>query len=76
MQETLAFRNSFLSPASSDMEPIAAFHLPSDEHGARLSQGWFPVLATSNVFTALPTSASVVAFTEYLTRALETATAG
>src|SRR5690242_1744585 len=33
MQERRALRNSLPSPASRDTEPIAAFHLPSGEHG-------------------------------------------
>src|SRR4029077_13891744 len=76
MQETLAFRNSFPSPASSDAEFSAAFHFPSGEHGWRPLQGTLPAFTTWNVFTALPMSASAVAFTEYRTRTLETVTSG
>src|SRR5580704_16393368 len=61
MQETLGLRNSFPSPASRDMELMAAFHFPSGEQGGRLLQGVFPVLATWNVLTVPPTFASVVA---------------
>ena len=72
IQETLAFRNSFPSPASSDAEPIAAFHLPSGEHGGRPLQGTLPVLITWKVFTALPIFTAVVALMEYLAETLAT----
>src|ERR1700733_9255608 len=71
MQETLALRNWFPSPASSDAEASIAFHFPSGEHGWCPLQSTLPVFTTSNVLTALPTSASVVAFTEYRTRTFE-----
>src|SRR5882724_2153157 len=64
IQEVRALRNSFPSPASSDAEPIAAFHLPSGEHGGRFLQGTLPVFATSKVLTALPTLAVLVVLIE------------
>src|SRR5262245_3727973 len=71
IQETLTFWNSWPSPASSDIEPIAAFHLPSGEQGDRPSQGTLPVLTTSNVFAVLPIVIVVVALTAYRTRIFE-----
>ena len=66
IQEVLAFRNSLPSPASSDSEPIEAFHFPSGEHGGCFLQGTFPAFATSKARTALPTFAEVVVLMEYL----------
>src|SRR5215469_2460064 len=60
MQESLAFRNSFPSPASRVAEPIAAFHSIPGEHGGLPWQGTFPLFTTPNVFTALPTFSAVV----------------
>src|SRR6185312_1994922 len=57
--ETRASRNSFPSPASRDAPPIAAFHLPSGEHGEWPPQGTFPVFATSKLLRALPVSTLV-----------------
>jgi hypothetical protein len=54
MQDNLAFRNSFPSPASSVAEPTAAFHLIPGEQGGFPAQGRFPVFMTSKVLTALP----------------------
>src|SRR4026209_1582738 len=70
IQDTLAFRNSFPSPASKKAEPIAAFHFPSGEHGWRPLQGTLPVLSTWNIFTALPMFTDVVALMEYLAETL------
>src|SRR5260370_25693111 len=64
MQDNLAFRNSFPSPASSVPEPIAAFHSIPGEQGGLPWQGTLPVLATSKVFTALPTLTAVIDSTE------------
>src|ERR1700686_1238349 len=76
MQETLAFRNSFPSPASKDAEASVAFHFPSGEHGGRPWQGTLPAFTTWKVFTALPISASVVVFTEYRTLTFATPASG
>src|SRR5580700_795495 len=67
MQDTRALRNSFPVPASRNAEPIAAFHLPSGEQGARRWQGTFPVFTTWNGFAALPMFTVLMAFIEYLT---------
>src|ERR1700690_4273791 len=64
MQDVRALRNSFPSPASSDAEPIVAFHFPSGEHGSCFLQGTLPVFATSKVLTALPTFAVFVVLIE------------
>src|ERR1700678_3876263 len=71
IQETRALRNSLPSPASSEREPTLALHFPSGEQGAIFLHSTFPVLTISNVLTALPIFASVVAFMEYLIRVLE-----
>src|SRR2546426_891793 len=76
IQEALAFRNSFPSPASMVTEPIAAFHFPSGEHGGLPSHGTLPVFITSNVLTELPTFTDVVVFVEYLARTLVIITSG
>src|SRR5690242_4506585 len=55
IQDNLAFRNSFPSPASRLAEATAAFHSIPGEHGGLPAQGTLPVLATSKVLTALPT---------------------
>src|SRR5947209_20536439 len=54
MHETRRLRNSFRSWASSDSEPVAAFHLPSGEQGRYSWQGTLPVLKTSNCRATLP----------------------
>src|SRR5438045_3356809 len=54
MQEARALRNSFPSPASSEVDPVAAFHLPSGEHCRWAAQGTPPSLTASNARTALP----------------------
>src|SRR4029077_2477914 len=64
MHETRALRNSFPWPASSVVEPSAAFHLPSGEHGCWPLHGTLPLLSTSNVCTALPTLTSVLLLIE------------
>src|ERR1700690_977422 len=76
MHEVRALRNSFPSPASSEADPIAAFHLPSGEQGGCLRQGTLPVLATSKVFTALPTLAVLVVLIEYRAKTFDTTTGG
>src|SRR5512146_2470694 len=55
MQDTRGLRNWLPSPASREMEPSSAFHLPSGEQDRPPSQGTLPVFATWNVLTALPT---------------------
>src|SRR5580700_6643263 len=64
MQETRASRNSLPAPASSDAEPMAAFHLPSGEHGRCFLQGTFPRFSISKDLAALPTLSSVCALIE------------
>jgi hypothetical protein len=64
MQAMRALRNWFPSPASSDVDPSDAFHLPSGEQAGSPLQGVFPRFGTWNVLTVLPTFASVVAVTE------------
>src|ERR1700746_1751707 len=76
MQDTRALRNSFPTPASSVVDPSAAFHLPSGEHGCWPLQGTFPLFWISNVCAALPTLTSVLLLIEYLTRTLLTLTSG
>src|SRR5207248_2168460 len=73
IQDTLTFWNSCPSPASSDKDPMVAFHLPSGEHGERPLQGTLPVLITSKVFVVLPTLSVVVALTAYRIRIFATA---
>ena len=76
IQETLAFRNSFPSPASREAEPIVAFHRPSGEQGCWPLQGRLPVFITWNVFTALPMFTAVVALIEYLAETFATSISG
>src|ERR1700687_90598 len=76
MHEVRALRNSFPSPASSDAEPIVAFHFPSGEQGGCFRQGTFPVFATSKVFTALPTLAVLVVLIEYRARTFDATIGG
>src|ERR1700739_457285 len=54
MQDNLAFRNSFPSPASSVADATAALHLMPGEQGGFPAQGTFPIFATAKVLTALP----------------------
>src|SRR5579864_9439130 len=76
MQETRALRNSFPGPASSVVDPSAAFHLPSGEHGCWPLQGTLPLFWISNVWTALPTFTSVLLLMEYRKRTLLTFISG
>ena len=76
MHDTRAFRNSFPGPASRLAELMAAFHLPSGEHGCWPRQGTFPRFSTWNVFTALPTLITVKFLIEYLTLRLPTVVSG
>src|SRR5579863_483504 len=71
MQVTLPSRNSFPSPASSEAPPTAAFHFPSGEQGGCSRQGTLPRLATSKLFSTLPVSIFVLAFSMYRTRMSE-----
>src|ERR1700749_5059471 len=54
IQNTRAFRNTFPSPASSEAEPIEAFHLPSGEEGPRGSRGTMPVWGSWKLVTPVP----------------------
>src|SRR5438270_9570272 len=67
MQETLGLRNWLPSPASSESDPMAAFHFPSGEQGSCPWQGTLPVFTTWKVLTALPTFSAEVVFCEYRT---------
>src|SRR5580698_9217290 len=55
MQDTRAFSNCCPWPASIVTPPVAAFHLPSGEHGGFAPQGTLPVFGTVNVLAVLPT---------------------
>src|SRR5208283_2968640 len=59
MQEARALRNSLPAPASRDTELIAAFHLPSGEHGRCFLQGTLPWFSISNALATLPTLKSL-----------------
>src|SRR5581483_1986623 len=74
--ESLAFRNSFPSPASSDADAMAAFHSIPGEQGGLPSQRTFPLLTTENVLTALPTLTAVFIEIDYRTEIPVTLTAG
>src|SRR5579864_8637428 len=76
MQDTRTLRNSFPGPASRVVEPSAAFHLPSGEHGCWPLQGTLPLFWISNVCTALPTFTSVRLLMEYRNRTLLTFISG
>src|SRR6266496_5283335 len=54
MQEARALRNSLPSPASSDVDAVAARHLPSGEHCKWAAQGTLPSFIASNARTVLP----------------------
>jgi len=72
MQDTRALRKWLPDPASSDAEPIAAFHLPSGEHGFWPRQGTPPLFSTWNALTELPMFIAVRDLMEYRTRMLAT----
>src|SRR5579863_5427603 len=76
MQETRASRNSLPASASRDVEPSAAFHLPSGEQGCWPWQGTSPLFSIWNVLTTLPTFTTVVALMVNLTRTFETVVTG
>src|SRR5919198_836910 len=76
IQDTLAFRNCLLAPASSEIEPTAALHLPSGEQGGLPLQETLPLFTTSRVLAALPTPAAVVLCRAYLTRTFAIVTVG
>src|SRR5205085_11403610 len=67
MHDARALRNSFPAPASSNVLPLAAFHLPSGEHGGWPLHGTLPTFETSKERTALPTVATVPLLIEYRT---------
>src|SRR4051794_39220962 len=70
MQDTRTALNCLRSPASSDSEPVLAFHLPSGEQGGFESQGTFPLLTTSKVRIAEPTVLVLTMRVVYRTRRL------
>src|SRR5215469_11470561 len=76
MQEARALRNWFPGPASREIEPLDALHLPSGEQRSCPAQGTFPLFPTSNVLTALPTFAAVTLLIEYRTSTLPIVTSG
>src|SRR5215472_6397519 len=76
MQNKRALRNTLPCPASSESEPMAAFHLPSGEHRPFLSQRTAPLFGTWKVVSPVPTFTSAFVSIEYRIKIWVTATSG